>query len=304
MSGGRVLVTGATGRLGRAVLAALGDRGVAGIRRQDNTQDAILIGSDGTVDPVALCGIDTIINCAGRVYGTKDEVEQANVIYPTVLARIARTAGVARFVQVSSFSVFGRTERIEPDSALAPIDTYGRSKVAAERSLATLNTADFRTLPLRLPFMFSADHPAHLGRLVTVMRQLRVLPTIAGQPSRRSMITYAGAADALIALADTTSPVLYPLNVADPTPLALLTIARAIEATLEQRIVVLAVPRPVTVLLSVVAPGIANRLFHSSVLDKRANLLKDPDLHRVEAEMHAYLDALRVGRSAGHGSRT
>ena len=304
MRGGRVLVTGATGRLGRALLAALGCRGVAGVRHQGDAPRAILIGTDGTVDPVSLRGIGAIVNCAGRVDGSQAEVEQANVTYPTALARAARTAGVARFVQVSSFSVFGRTERIEADSPLAPVDAYGRSKVAAEQELTALNVPGFRTLTLRLPFMFSADHPAHLGRLVAVMRRLRVLPTPSGQPSRRSMITYAGAADTLIALADAASPPAGPVAAADPAPLPLLTIARAIEAILEQRITVLPVPRPAAVLLTFVAPGVASRLFQSSVLDDRVNLLQSSGSHSVEAEMHAYLRKLRAGRSAGHNGQT
>ena len=301
MSDSRILVTGATGRLGRAVLATLGNRGIAGVRRREDGRDAVLVTSDGEVDPAMLAGIAAIINCAGRV---DDEVEQANVAYPTALARAARSAGVARFVQVSSFSVFGRTEHIGPESPIAPADAYGRSKAAAEQALGALDTLGFRTLPLRLPFMFSADHPAHLGRLVAVIRRLRVLPTPAGKPSRRSMMTYAGAADALVALANAADAPIGPRAAADPRPLALVSIARAVKAHLGQRIAILPVPGPVVTVAGAIAPGLGNRLFRSSVLDGCANLLTTPGPHAVEGEMHAYLERLAAGRPAGHHDGT
>ena len=309
MSGGPVLVTGATGRLGRSVLEALGARGVAGVRRREDERGyrrgAILVTSDGEVDRAALTGIAAVINCAGRVDGPGGEIEQANVAYPTALARAARQAGVARFVQVSSFSVFGRTEHIGPESPVAPADAYGRSKAAAEGALAALDAPGFRTLPLRLPFMFSADHPAHLGRLVATLRRLRVLPAPAGKPSRRSMMTYAGAADALVALADGANASGGAAAAADPRPLALDAIARAVEARLGTRIVILPVPGPVVTAVGAVAPGLANRLFRSSVLDERANLLFAPGPNGVEEEMHAYLDRLAgVRPSAGHPGGT
>ena len=61
MSKGRILVTGGNGRLGRAVLTALGARGVAGIRRRALGDDAVLIEGNGVVDPAALAGVTAIM---------------------------------------------------------------------------------------------------------------------------------------------------------------------------------------------------------------------------------------------------
>lgn len=300
MTAERTLVTGGNGRLGQAVLAALGERGIAGVRRRDVMEGALLIGSGGAIAPDCLQGIDVIINCAGRVSGTAAAIEQANVGYATALARVGRAAGVRRFVQVSSFSVFGRTERIEPDSQIAPANPYGRSKAAAEQALIALATPGFEVVVLRLPFMFSAEHPALLGRLVDMLVRVRVLPSPAGAPSRRSMITYAGAAAALVSAADLPSTLAGLLTAADPVPLDLPTIARSIDTRLRKRILIMPVSATLTALVGRIAPATADRLFRSSVLASAANMLKGPAPRPVAAELDAYLDRLAAAGPAGH----
>lgn len=293
MSNGRILVTGGNGRLGATVLNQLGHRGVAATRRRDHDRSAIFIGSDGTANPLDLQGIDAIINCAGQVHAAPKVIDQANITYPTRLAYIAREAGVRRFVQVSSFSVFGRAEFLDADTPLAPENDYGRSKAKAEEALLAAEAPGFAVLPLRLPFMFSADHPALLGKLTSIIRKTRVLPSPRGAPSRRSMITYAGAADALIARALNLETRAGILAAADPLPLALTDIASAIAQRLGRRILVLPVPGSATALANRVAPAMASRLFRSSILAASANMLHSSGPHSVEGELHKYLSSLR-----------
>lgn len=289
----RILVTGGNGRLGRAVLAELGPWGVAGLRRGGDA-DAILIDSDGLVDPARLTGVTAIINCAGRVVGTHAEIEQSNIGYPVALARQARDAGVRRLVQVSSFSVYGRMECIDANSQLKPESDYGRSKLAAEQALITLSGPDFHVVSLRLPFMFSADNPALLGRLVSAISRLRVLPTISGKPSSRSMITYGGAAAALATLATCANAVDGVLVAADPQPLELVAVARLLRARLGRRVAVVPVPALLTKLVRPLAADMADRLLRSSVLASSSNWLAAGCSHPVAAELETYLDGLAV----------
>jgi nucleoside-diphosphate-sugar epimerase len=285
--------------LGRAVLMALGARGVAGVCPRDAANDAIQIDDNGVVDPSALAGVVAIVNCAGLVVGMPGAIERANVTYPTTLARRARAAGVQRFIQVSSFSIYGRTERIDAATLIAPVGDYGRSKLEAEQALFTLDRPDFRVAALRLPFMFSVEEPALLGRLVAMMLRLRMLPTLAKKPSRRSMITYAGAADTLLGL--TTAAVLPAgiLTAADSEPLELLTVARLIGERVGRRVAIVPIPEALLPVASKAFPTVVDRVFRSSVLAPSANLLRDAGEHGVEATLIRYLDELVVGRSAG-----
>ena len=286
-----ILVTGGSGRLGRAVLGQLGAEGVAGMRRPGAT-GAVLIDSEGNVDPAALVGVTAIVNCAGRVTGTQAELDLANVQYPVAIARAARDAGVARFVQVSSFSVYGRVERIDAFTPIAPENDYGYSKVSAERALEALCTARFETIALRLPFMFSAHDPALIGRLVTLVRRAHLLPVRVNGGTYRSMITYSGAAEALLAAAQGKVRGSYVSAAADVTPLDLSTIARLLQER-GYHVATLPMPNFAISAAAKVAPAIADRLFRSSVLADDANLMRDGTAHPVEAELIAYIHQLK-----------
>lgn len=270
----------------------LGTRGVAGVRRGADASQVLVINGNGGVNPSRLSGFDAVINCAGRVTGTVDELRQANVDYPLALANAVREAGVPRFVQVSSFSVYGRAPCIDTGTALVPESDYGRSKLVAERALAALGDSTFQVTSLRLPFMFSVTEPTLLRPLVATMLRLRVLPTVRGNPSQRSVLTYASAADALVQVATRPKPVPAVLIAADPEPLALVAIARTIQTVLGRTILIVPLPAVLARGLRPLAPGTIDRLFGSSLLAPSANMLADGTAHSAAAEIKAYLRQL------------
>lgn len=292
MAPGQILVTGGNGRLGRHVLALLGDRGVAGVRRAIEGSPVLVIDGDGSVDPSQLAGFHAVINCAGCVTGSVDELVRANVHYPMAVARAAREAGVARFVQVSSFSVYGRPQCINVHTALETESDYGSSKLAAERALATLDDIGFQVTSLRLPFMFSATEPALLRPLVAAMLRLRILPTLRGAASRRSMLTYAGAADALVRLATQPMQPAGVLVAADPEPLELTAVAQAIRTILGRKVLIVTLPAVLGHWARPLAPATIDRLFRSSLLDPSMNMLVEGTAYPVAADLHAYLRQL------------
>ena len=293
-----ILVTGGNGRLGRAVLAQLGDKGRVAMRRPDMS-GAILVDSDGHVDPAALTGITAIINCVGNLeQGASAEINRANVAYPRTLALAAREAGVTRFVQASSFAVYGRAaELIDAVTPLAPESEYGRSKLAAERELASLAMPSFTVTSLRLPFMFSVQEPALMGRLVPLIRKLHFVPVRARMPARRSMITYAGSAEALLRMLHSDArDGSVTAAAADPQPLELADIAWALRAA-GHRVATVTVPKIVTAMAGRVAPGIADRLFRSSILADDINRMRGGTAYPVAAELAAYIEKWNQGRA-------
>lgn len=290
-----ILVTGGAGRLGRHVLDILDGRGVAGVRRPGNGAGHVelLVTEPSILKPSRLAGFDAIINCAGMVTGAPNELDLANLSYPVSLAECALEAGVPRFIQVSSFAVYGRVERIDHHSMLAPDGVYGRSKLKAERALEMLGTPTFCVTPVRLPFMFSEREPALLGRLVQAMLLLRVLPVPRDGTSKRSMITYQQAARTLVTLATAPQLPAGPVVVADPEALDLASVARSVRALLNRRIAIVPVPAILAALVRPMAPTALDRLMRSSVLDPSANWLKGEADYPVAIELAAYLDRMK-----------
>ncbi len=286
-----ILVNGARGHLGKAVVAHITDRPVLrGIRRDvPEDAEALLIETDGTVDPAALSNVTAIINCAGQVTGERESVWQANVEHPIRLATIAKAAGVRRFVQVSSFSIFGHAERIDEETKIAPVNLYGESKRAAETGLSALQDENFSIICVRLPFMFGAENTAMMGSLIKVLSRLPLLPT-SPLTVQRSMLTYRDAAFTLVqaALGGGTGAIC----AADPAPFTFDLLAQKMRDHGKRPARFIAVPVWLCRAAMRIVPGAGRRLFASSVLCASSNALNEASsIGGVEAEIEAILRA-------------
>lgn len=290
-----ILVNGANGHLGKATIkettAQVVDRPVLkGVRRQvDDQVNVIHILSDGAVDVAQLMQVAAIINCAGQVTGSRERVWQANVEHPVRLATIAKAAGVKRFVQVSSFAIFGHAEWIDAATEISPVNLYGESKRAAEVELSALQDDSFSVICVRLPFMFGTENPAMMGSLIKALSRLPVL-SVSRKPARRSMLTYKDAARTLVQTAlDTNSGA---ICAADPSPFTYDMLADKMRQDGQRPSRFVRLPHWLCRAAISVAPGIGRRLFASSVVSNSMNVLSEASrLRGVEAEIEAILTA-------------
>lgn len=290
MSTRKVLVAGATGRLGRDVLRVLGARGVAATRRADGAE-TVLVGPRGVADQTRLSGLSAVINCAGLARGNPEDMEAANVDFAVALAMQARSAGVPVFVQASSFSVYGQVERIFPESPVNPTSSYGRSKAGAEAAIGAMATRDFHPVAIRLPFMFSATDPGLIGTLIKAIERLHIVPLRARGPTLRSMLTYAGAAETLVAIADQNHPKASILAVADPQPFEMRQFAHKLKAAGMGRLVELPIPGALEDAGHALVPGFVGRILRSNMLTPEANFLSDDKGGWVDDEIDRLLSA-------------
>jgi nucleoside-diphosphate-sugar epimerase len=168
----RVLVTGAAGRLGSAVLRVLAAQGVAvvGLDRQDpGGTTSFFTGSAADVDLVAeaMAGVDTVIHLAAiprPTLGTPEEVFVGNAAATFVVLDQAARAGVRRAVIASSLSITGLPFAPKPaapdyvpvDEAmpLQVADPYALSKQADEATAAMVARRDgMAVVALRFPML-------------------------------------------------------------------------------------------------------------------------------------------------------
>lgn len=211
-----VAVTGANGFLGRALVAQLSRSGHsvrALVRSSGELPTKIEQYACGDLVRHAnldelMNGVDAVINCAARVHVTNREdpqsAEQAyfemNCKFVERLAKAARRVGVKRIVQMSSVAaVTSSTRQLVDDTIPArPTSPYGRSKLAADQSLALISGEDMPIIALRPPALYGPSVGAYFARLMRAARYGIPLPIGAIQ-NRRSFAFVGNVADAVIA---------------------------------------------------------------------------------------------------------
>lgn len=139
----RILVTGATGFIGRSLMKALLKRGdevrVLSRRSSDNTstfQGARWCQGDlcHPINPAFLDGVDTLYHLAAELRNPA-QMEAVNVQGTANLLTAAKGAGVRRWIQLSSVGVYGlpTSLMVKEGTTPKPANEYERTKLASDR---------------------------------------------------------------------------------------------------------------------------------------------------------------------------
>jgi nucleoside-diphosphate-sugar epimerase len=228
-----VLVTGASGFIGRPLVPALVSAGyvVRAVTRRPvsfpKAVEAVTIPDlRNSIDwaPI-LQGVDIIIHLAGMAHGHVPEteysdVDQINRMATQQLAQAAKTAGVARFVYISSVRAqigANATHPVSEQDEPCPTDSYGRSKLAAESSVRAAGVP----FTILRPVIVYGPHPkGNFKSLVWLASKLLPLPFF-GLNNRRSLLGIDNFISAVLFVLNNPSAVGETYLVADLTPLTL-----------------------------------------------------------------------------------
>jgi UDP-glucose 4-epimerase len=198
-----VLVTGATGFVGRYLLPVLERNGWAvraAVRRPSGLQNEVVVDSigAGTDWRAALAGVDAVVHLAARVHHPNDrDAEQLyrdlNIDGTLQLAHGAIAAGVKQFVFASTALVYGRNNDGRPpfseDDELTPHNPYSRSKVEAEAGLKSLAQGHAMGVTVvRPPLVYGAGAKGNFALLVKAARLGVPLP-LAAIRNRRAFVS-------------------------------------------------------------------------------------------------------------------
>lgn len=182
----RVLVTGREGQLARALRACASDRlEILALGRPDLD----LARPEALPEAVARARPDVVVNAAAYTMVDKAEAEEPlaatiNGEAAGVLARAAADLGVP-VIQISTDYVFDGTKAtpyVESDP-VAPVNAYGRTKLAGERAVAAANP---RHAILRTSWVYDGEGKNFLKtmlRLAETRDELGVVADQIGAPS-------------------------------------------------------------------------------------------------------------------------
>lgn len=215
-----VLVTGASGFVGRHLVAELARRGygvVAASRQPEPihmrsplvrwqridsltqlAESPHLLGDNNVTAVVHLAAHVHVLDAAQRV--AADDFRRVNVLDTAALAAAARGAGVRRFVFMSSVKVHGDVSgpvAFTEASPKSPCDAYGRSKWEAEQALGEFG-AGLEVAVLRPPLVYGPGVGANFLRLMKLVALGAPLP-LASVRNKRSLIYVENLVDATIA---------------------------------------------------------------------------------------------------------
>lgn len=210
LHGQRILVTGASGFVGSRLLASQDalsqDIQFRAISRKplakpmSNVEQLVIADISEKSDwTEALDGVDIVVHLAARVHVMEDrasnpleEYRKVNVSTTLNLARQAASAGVKRFIFLSSIKVNGeKTDIGKPfteESIANPVDPYGISKLEAEEGIREIcNATGMQFVFIRPPLIYGPGVKANYQKLMNLVQRRLPLP-LGGIANKRSML--------------------------------------------------------------------------------------------------------------------
>lgn len=217
-----ILLTGASGFVGRCLVTRLATRGSVRAALRRPLSDAFPAGVEVVQAELAsdedwsgaFPGVHAVVHCAARVHVINDQSEnplaefrRVNVEGTMRLARQAAQAGVKRFIFLSSIKVNGeQTVRGRPflaDQAAGPEDPYGVSKMEAEEGLRSLaRETGMEVVIIRPPLVYG---PGVKANFLAMMRWLKCgvpLPLGAVTENQRSLVALDNLVDLIVTCLD------------------------------------------------------------------------------------------------------
>lgn len=257
----RILVTGATGLVGNALIPLLLEAGckVRATARHcpeaawARHPDCEFIAHDLEANPAPLVpNIDAVVHLAARVHVMRDTAadpwaanRRINTEATLALARAAVAAGVRQFVFMSTIKVNGEATTDHPFTEADtphPEDAYGTSKLEAEQQLSTLAAeATLGVTILRPPLVYGVGVKGNLASLARAIERGLPLP-LGAIPNRRSFVYAGNLADAVLAALKQPAPGTRTYLVSDGEDLSTTALIRAMAAAMQRPARLIPVP--------------------------------------------------------------
>jgi nucleoside-diphosphate-sugar epimerase len=179
-----ILILGGAGYIGSVATRRLANAGyditvsdIFYFSEPDHLQKFATVKIKDTRDltPTDFLNVDVVIDMAAISNDPAGEINPAmtetiNTRARVRAAKLARDAGVARYLLLSSCSVYGSNNAVvDESSSLNPLTAYARSNVATERQVRALASARFCVVVSRLATVFGPSPSMRFDLVVNAM---------------------------------------------------------------------------------------------------------------------------------------
>ncbi len=272
-----ILVTGATGLVGRAVAHALVANG-QNVRLHARNHDSLChLFSEKSEIEFASLDLETatradyrklVQGCRGIVHAAalvhkpnsdKNAYERLNIEPTRLLAGAAQLEGTSHFIFLSTSAVYGSGpfENVDENAQTNPDTLYGQSKLSCERLLSELSPCS-STLVLRPSLVFGEGDRGNMLSLIKQVRRKMYFHIGAGD-TRKSLIYSGDIARAIVLLLERGPTGFEIFNIANESAPTVRNIAESIAEASGQSTSILALPPPVVNVVASAASAFLGR---------------------------------------------
>jgi len=256
LNSSKILITGATGFIGRQLCDRLMSEGRqvrCAVRGTSQIEGASVVGDIGSETSwrKALAGIDTVVHLAARVNISQEksvkplaEFRKVNTEGTLALARQASQASVKRFVFISSIGVNG-SHNIRPfneQDTPCPAEPYAVSKLEAEQGLHELAAeTNMEVVIIRPPLAYGFNATGSFGSLVHWVKKGIPLP-LGAIHNRRDLVGLDNLVDFIVTCIDHPAAANHTFLVADGEDFSTTDLLRRVGRALDKPVRLIPVP--------------------------------------------------------------
>ena len=298
----KLFITGVSGFVGGHLTDVAFGRGIKIIGQARNNDMAQFPIYQSEISPEtnwydALAGVDCVVHCAARVHEMNDKsldhlesYRHVNTYGTLNLARQAATAGVKRFVFLSTIKVNGEnTDKGScfcADDPVSPQDSYSLSKLEAEQELAKVaEETGMEVVIIRLPLVYGPGVKGNFFRMIQWVKRGVPLP-FGAIHNRRSLISNDNLADFILTCIDHPAASNQTFLVSDGEDLSLSSLLNKLGQSMNKPVKLVSIPESVLFLGMILfnKRAVAQRLIGNLQIDtsKARDLLNWEPLESVD----------------------